>query len=110
MRGFFDAYSSQPETLGALRRAPRALEPLNGGIHAQRRADARLAGMACAFSALILHRRVAHVVHVGDCRVYRYADAGLERLTEDHVPGRGDFSHALTRAIGFEASSSWIIA
>ncbi|MGH6842231.1 MAG: protein kinase domain-containing protein, partial [Methylocella sp.] len=68
----------------------------------QARVDPALAGMSTTFSALIVSRRMAYVVHVGDSRIYRLGDAGLELLTNDHVAGSGDFSHALRRAIGFE--------
>ena len=104
VRGFLDAYPALPETLGVRRAASRALEPLNGWIHAQGRTDSMLANMACTFSALVLTHRNAHVLHVGDSRVYRLDAGGLERLTEDHTAGRGDLSHILQRAIGFEPS------
>ena len=104
VRGFLDGYFGMPETLGPRRAAARALEAVNAWIFAQGRADANLAQMACAFSALALHRRVAHVLHIGDTRVYRLDASGLERLTEDHVAGRGELAHALRRAVGFEPS------
>ena len=62
----------------------------------------RLSGMSCAFSSLILSRRTCHVVHIGDTRAYRLSEGRLERLTKDHVAGRGDLAHLLNRAIGFE--------
>jgi len=104
VRGFLDAYLTQPQTLGVASAASRALEPINQWIHAQGRLDPRLAGMASTFSALILRRRSAHIAHVGDSRIYRLSEGGLERLTQDHVLGRGDFAHALTRAVGLEPS------
>jgi hypothetical protein len=42
------------------------------------------------------------VLHVGDTRIYRLDSGGLEQLTADHVAGRGEFAHALRRAVGFE--------
>ena len=102
VRGFIEAYSALPETLGAQRAAARALEAVNSWIYAQGRSDPNLAAMACTFSALILRRRDAHVVHVGDSRVYRLSGGQLERLTTDHTMGRGAMSHILHRAIGFE--------
>ena len=104
VRAFLDAYGALPETLGPQRAAARALESVNSWIYAQGRADPMLAAMACTFSSLILRRRSAHVVHVGDSRVYRLGEAGLEQLTTDHVLGRGELAHALLRAIGFEDS------
>jgi serine/threonine protein phosphatase PrpC len=102
VRSFIDAYYSLPETLGVQRRAARALESVNGWIYAQGRTDANLSGMSCAFSAVVLSRRLCHVIHIGDTRAYRLSEGHLEQLTKDHVAGRGDFAHQLSRAIGFE--------
>ncbi|MGQ0685345.1 protein kinase domain-containing protein [Bradyrhizobium sp.] len=102
VRCFIDAYYSLPETLGVRRRASRALEAANSWIYAQGHNDERLAGMSCAFSSAVLSRRLCHVIHIGDTRVYRLSEGRLERLTKDHVAGRGDLAHALSRAIGFE--------
>lgn len=102
VRSFIEGYYAQPETLGVLRAAARALEAINGWIAAQARADPQLLGMASTFTALILSRRTVYVIHVGDSRLYRLNAGGLELLTKDHTVGRGDFSHALRRAVGFE--------
>ena len=104
VRGFLDACGGAPETLGLRQAGSRALEALNGWIHAQGRVDVRLAGMACTFTALMLRGRVGHVLHVGDSRIYRLDAAGCERLTQDHVYGRGEMAHGLLRAVGFEPS------
>lgn len=102
VRGFLDAYYAMPDTLGVLPAASRALESINGWIHAQGRADPALAGMACTFSALALRRRTGHVIHAGDSRVYRWSEGRLDRLTADHVAGRGDKGRMLLRAVGLE--------
>src|SRR5258706_717281 len=74
VRGFIDGYFELPETLGPDRAARQALTAMNRWIYAQGRQDSRLRGMATTFSALILRGRGAHVVHVGDSRVYRLRD------------------------------------
>jgi serine/threonine protein kinase/serine/threonine protein phosphatase PrpC len=102
VRCFIDAYYSLPETLGVRRRASRSLEAANSWIYTQGRTDPRLSGMSCAFSAIILSRRLCHVIHIGDTRAYRLSEGRLERLTKDHIAGRGDLAHLLNRAIGFE--------
>ncbi|MBI1869042.1 MAG: bifunctional protein-serine/threonine kinase/phosphatase [Methylocystis sp.] len=101
VRSFIDGYYAQPETLGVLRASARSLEAINSWLAAQARVDPKLLGMGATFTALIVARRMAHVVHVGDTRLYRLKDGGLELLTQDHT-GRGDFAHALQRAVGFE--------
>ncbi|WP_407169826.1 protein kinase domain-containing protein [Bradyrhizobium sp. ORS 111] len=102
VRSFIDAYYSLSETLGVRRRAARALEAANSWIYAQGRVDAARSGMACAFSSIVLSRRQCHVIHIGDTRAYRLSEGRLERLTQDHIAGRGDLAHMLNRAIGFE--------
>src|SRR5262249_4083659 len=107
VRCFIDAYYSLPETLGVRRRASRALEAANSWIYAQGHNDQRLSGMSCAFSSAVLSRRLCHVIHIGDTRVYRLSDdrlrqGRLELRPKDHLAGRGDLAHPLNRAIGFE--------
>ena len=102
IRCFFEAWSTLPETLGVQRTAARALEPVNLWLHALGRTAPELEGMATTFTALTLLRRRGHVVHIGDSRLYRLGDSGLECLTKDHVLGRGDLSHVLARALGLE--------
>ncbi len=102
VRAFIEGYYAQPETLGVIRAGARALEAANGWIAAQARVDPALEGMATTFSALIFSRRAAFVLHVGDTRAYRLDTGGLEQLTKDHTLGRGEFAHALRRAVGFE--------
>lgn len=75
---------------------------INSWIAAQGRVDPQLLGMGATFTALIILRRTAYVIHVGDTRLYRLNGDGLELLTNDHTIGRGDFAHALHRAVGFE--------
>ena len=101
VRGFLDGYCEKPESLGVQRAASQVLEALNAWVHATGRQDPALEGMGCTFSGLILRGRTAHVLHVGDSRVYRLAGGRLGRLTEDHVlVGQ---SHVLYRAVGIEA-------
>ncbi|MBY6242312.1 bifunctional protein-serine/threonine kinase/phosphatase [Methylosinus sp. Sm6] len=102
VRAFIEGYYASPETLGVGRAAARALDAANRWIAAQARVDPALEGMATTFSALILSRRAAHILHVGDTRVYRLGAGGFELLTRDHVLGGGDLRHVLRRAVGLE--------
>ncbi|RAI60007.1 bifunctional protein-serine/threonine kinase/phosphatase [Roseicella frigidaeris] len=101
VRGLIDGLLGQSEALGLRRAAGRSIEALNGWIHAQARADAGLAGMACTLTALVLRGRRMHVLHVGDSRAYRFRDGVLTRLTTDHLQRAGN---VLTRALGAEES------
>ncbi|MEW6683636.1 MAG: protein kinase [Nitrospirota bacterium] len=102
VRGFVDGYYGSPETIGVERAAGRALDAMNRWVFAQGRLDPCLANMATTFSALIVRGREAHVVHVGDSRVYRWRDGRLARLTIDHTLRHPDLHHVLYRAVGIE--------
>ncbi len=95
VRGFIDGYFGQDGLQTVQRTSARSLEAIHRWIGAIGSADAALEGMACTFTALILRGRQAHLIHVGDSRLYRLRDNALVRLTTDHVARGG-----LTRAIG----------
>src|SRR5579871_7049162 len=90
VRGFLDGFCDLPETMEVRRAAARVLTSLNAWIFAQGRRDAKLAGMGCTFTALVLRGRVAHFVHLGDTRAYRLRGDRLACLTTDHVRESGD--------------------
>ncbi len=101
VRGFLDGFCDLPETMEVRRAGAQILNSLNNWIYAQGQRDAKLAGMGCTFTALVLRGRVAHVLHVGDTRVYRLRGDRLTCLTIDHVrEGSAERSNVLTRALG----------
>jgi serine/threonine protein phosphatase PrpC len=103
VRGFLDGFCDMPETMEVRRAAARVLTSLNAWIFSQGRRDAKLAGMGCTFTALVLRGRVAHIVHVGDTRVYRLRNDRIACLTVDHVRDAGaERSTTLVRALGVE--------
>jgi serine/threonine protein phosphatase PrpC len=102
VRTFFEAYYHQPVTLGIEQAVARCLTAANGWIHALGQKDPDLAGMSTTFTALLMRNRQAHVIHVGDSRVYRLRGDGLERLTDDHCFSNPNMNHVLCRAVGVE--------
>ena len=102
VRGFLDAYASLDPMRGVKHNAIAAVEAMNAWVHTQGHVDSSLEAMACTFTALILRGRLAHVVHVGDSRLYRLREGTLTRLTTDHVPTRGAIRNMLLRALGAE--------
>ena len=102
VRNFLNDYYDTPPTLSVEQAAAKVLGAINSWVFAQGRQDSLLAGMGCTFSGLILRGRSAHVVHVGDSRVYRLTGSRLVRLTEDHVLKQPGLSHVLYRALGIE--------
>jgi serine/threonine protein phosphatase PrpC len=101
-RGFLDGYLAQPKTLGVSMASSRALAAMNRWLYAQTPGDAGQARPATTLSALVLRGRRAHIVHVGDSRVYRLREGRLQRLTTDHTHKHPDMRHVLFRAVGLE--------
>lgn len=104
VRSFLDGYFGVPQTLGPDRASAKALAAVNRWLYAQGRQDPQLHGLATTLSVLVLRGRNAHVVHVGDTRVYRLRERTLQRLTQDHVHAHPDLRHVLYRAVGLEES------
>jgi serine/threonine protein phosphatase PrpC len=102
VREFIDGCLEQSVTVGVAKLAARAADAANRWIHTMGRSDPDLNGMACTLSALVLCGRSAHLVHVGDSRIYRLRDNDLTLLTTDHTLGAPGTTSALTRALGAE--------
>jgi len=102
VRDFIDAYYSLPDTLSIERAAGQSLVAINRWIYSQRKNDRQLENMATTFSALILRNCHAHIIHIGDSRIYRLREHRLQQLTTDHSHEHPDMQHVLFRAIGFE--------
>lgn len=102
VREFIDAYYEQKQTLGIKRMAENALTSINRWIYSQSHRDSALKGMGTTFSTLILLNSQAHLVHLGDTRIYRLRNGRLQCLTTDHVHQHPDLQHVLTRALGIE--------
>jgi len=105
VRGFLDGFCDLPETMEVRRAAATVISSLNSWIYSQGKRDPALAGMGCTFTAIVLRGRIAHVLHVGDSRAYRFGGDRLTLLTTDHVregaTGSGR-SNILFRALGVE--------
>src|SRR5579862_8703821 len=105
VRGFLDGFCDLPETMEVRRAAATVISSLNSWIYSQGKRDPALAGMGCTFTAIVLRGRIAHVLHVGDSRAYRFGGDRLTLLTTDHVregtTGSGR-SNILLRALGVE--------
>jgi serine/threonine protein phosphatase PrpC len=103
VRGFLDGFCDMPETMEVQRAGATIVSALNGWINSMGRQDPDLTGLGCTLTALVLRGRVAHLLHVGDTRAYRFSGNRLTCLTVDHVRHEaGRRSHTLTRALGVE--------
>jgi serine/threonine protein phosphatase PrpC len=102
VRGFIEGCFGTTVHTSPKEIAIRSLESINRWIHAVGRVDPNLQGMACTFTGLVCNGRQAHVIHVGDSRLYRLRGDRLELLTTDHTAGSGQ-RHLLIRAVGADA-------
>lgn len=83
--------------------ATRVIKATNNWLYRQNtRVDDMNAGRVCTLSALILKGREAHILHVGDSRIYRVTAKSLEPLTTDHRMILSAVETYLGRAIGAE--------
>ena len=53
-------------------------------------------------SALVLRGQRFTLAHVGECRVYRWLNGELQRISEDHVWEQPGMQHVLKRALGLD--------
>ena len=103
---FLSDYFCTSDAWSVKQSAQRVLVAINSWLHAQTRHSPhrydRDRGYVCTFSALVLKSASAHLFHIGDARIYRLRDSGLEQLTEDHrVRVSADTSY-LGRALGID--------
>jgi serine/threonine protein phosphatase PrpC len=104
VRGFLEDYYLTAETWPVRRAAQRVLQATNAWLHAQtQRGEGRFdknRGHVCTFSALVFKGREAHLLHVGDTRIYRLHAQALEQLTEDHRVRLSPTESYLGQALG----------
>jgi len=104
VRGFLEDYYGTSEAWTVRRSAQCVLQAINSWLHAQtQRGDGRFdkdRGYVCTFSALVFKGRQAHLLHVGDTRVYRVHATALEQLSDDHRVRLAEGETYLGRALG----------
>lgn len=108
VRSFLDDYYCTSDAWPVRRAAQRVLDASNAWLHAQTQAGAgrfdKDRGYVCTFSALVFKGREAHLLHVGDTRVYRLHPQALEQLSDDHRVSGPDGQTWLGRALGVSAT------
>lgn len=106
VQSFLDDYFCTSETWSVKTAAEKVLAATNSWLHAQThnseyRQDHNR-GYVCTFSAIIFKARSAHLLHVGDSRIYRVRDRALEQLTKDHRLWISHDESYLSRALGID--------
>lgn len=106
IKNFLDDYYCTSDAWSVRKSASKVLDATNSWLFSHTRSGhARYdkdKGYVCTFSALVIKAATAHIFHVGDTRIYRFNDTGLEQLTTDHRVWLSDAETYLSRALGVE--------
>jgi protein phosphatase len=99
---FISDYYSTPDFWNVQQSAAKVISSINSWLHQQgQNSGTKADGWITTFSSLIIKSHTAHLLHVGDSRIYLYRNNELEQLTQDHSYQGGGESY-LTRALGIE--------
>ena len=106
VKTFVDDYFSTPEVWSVKTSAMRVLTAINAWLYSQTRQSQfrydKDKGYVCTFSAIVIKSTTAHIVHVGDSRIYRVHTHSLEQLTKDHRLWISEDQSYLSRGLGIE--------
>src|SRR6266702_1887181 len=104
VKSFLTDYYCTSESWSVKNSAQRVLAATNSWLHSQTRrsqyAYDKDKGYVCTLSAMVIKSATAHIFHIGDSRIYRVVDSGLEQLTEDHRVRVSSEQSYLSRALG----------
>lgn len=101
VKGFFSDYYSTPESWSVKSSGARVLTALNSWLYGKSTTQHTKAYVS-TFSALILKSTTAHLLHIGDTRIYRLRAGNIEKLTNDHRIWVSKQDNYLSRAIGVD--------
>lgn len=103
--GFLEDYFCTSEAWSVKKSAQQVLTATNSWLHSQSRQGQHRydqdKGYVCTLSALVIKSTTAHILHVGDSRIYRLRGNTLEQLTKDHRHWVSQEKSHLSRALGF---------
>lgn len=102
VQGFLSDYYATPDTWSVQTSGERVITAINRWLHGRGQQHAENQGWLTTFTALILRGRSAHILHIGDTRVYRLRDGVLEPLTQDHCTRINADTTYLSRALGMD--------
>lgn len=101
VKTFLTDYLSTPDSWTVRTASSRVLGAINRWLWSQGQTvyDSPR-GMVTTFTGLIIKSATAHIVHVGDTRLYLYRNGELEQLTRDHRVWVSADREFLSRAMG----------
>jgi len=100
---FIADYYSTDKSWDVKQSASKVLNSLNSWLYKHNENDARHNGLITTFSSLIIKSNTAHLLHVGDSRIYRYRDQRLKQFSHDHSRATYRQNSVLTRALGMDS-------
>jgi len=108
VKSFLDDYFCTSEAASVKKSALQVISATNAWLHnltqqSQYRYDKEL-GYVCTLSALIIKSTTAHILHVGDARVYHLRDHTMDQVTEDHRHWINKTESLLSRALGIHTA------
>ena len=101
VKGFFSDYYSTPESWTVKTSGAKVLTALNSWLYGKSTTEHAKAYVS-TFSALIIKSITAHILHIGDSRIYRLRDGNIEQLTNDHRIWISKEKNYLSRAMGVD--------
>ena len=97
---FMADYYSTPDSWQVRHAAGKVITAINSWLHYQGQHHINNDTDLCTtFSGIVLKSNTAHLLHIGDSRIYRLRKQHLECLTEDHTSRLGQRQY-LARALG----------
>lgn len=103
VQGFIADYYSTPMSWGVQTSAERIIHSLNSWLYSQgQRRYASELSLASTLAVLVIKSTTAHLLHVGDSRIYLIRNGDIKQLTKDHRLTVDRNKTYLARAMGGE--------
>jgi len=107
---FLEDYYGTSESWTVKKSALRVLMATNAWLYSQSQQSKyhydKNRGYVCTFSAMVLRSNTAHILHIGDSRIYRLRNSKLEQMTTDHRLWVSKDKSYLSRALGIDSEIS----
>lgn len=99
---FCDQYYSTPLSWSVKHAANKLLTDINQYLFQEGSQQPSHNGLVTTFTAVIIKSTTAHIIHIGDSRVYLLRNEKIHCLTRDHCRTNFGQQHYLTRALGMD--------